>query len=99
MARFTSIQIQNDQRPILHIPLNTLRQRNCFVFVIICNYPGAPHVVMAIWSCSYLAAQIYHGYYEWTFISGSVAHNTDKQTHKHTDRQNRQNSLSLQNTT
>jgi len=28
-----------------------------------------------------------------------VAHNTDKQTHKHTDRQNRQNSLSLQNTT
>jgi len=37
-------QDPNDERPILHISLNTFHQWKCFVCVIICNYPGRPHM-------------------------------------------------------
>ena len=54
--------------------------------------PQAQHTTATIATMAWRDARNMN---EWTFISGSVAHNTDKQTHKHTDRQNRQNSLSL----
>jgi len=43
-----------DQQSILHISSTTCHQLKCFVFVIICNYPGRPHVAAATWPCTYL---------------------------------------------
>jgi len=49
---------QSDQRPILHISLNTFHQRKCFVFLcvigLIRNIIRKPHVAAAIWPCNYL---------------------------------------------
>ena len=42
--RFTSNQDKNDQRPILHISSNIFHHRQCFVFMLSCNYPGGPDV-------------------------------------------------------
>jgi len=57
--RFTSNQDQNDHST--HIveyisPVKMLR------FVIICNYPGVPHVVSAIWPCTWLFNRDYYAY-------------------------------------
>ena len=39
---------------IVHISSNTFHQRKCFVFVIVCNYPGGPPVAAATRPCTYL---------------------------------------------
>jgi len=52
--RFTSNQDKNDQPPILYMSSNTFHQQKCFVFVIICNYPGGLRVAEANWRCIYL---------------------------------------------
>ena len=60
--RFTSNQDQNDQRPILHMRLNTLfssAEKLHFLWCIVCNCPRGPHIAAAAWPCTYLSCSRY----------------------------------------
>jgi len=46
MNRFMSNYDRNFHSPILHISSDTFDQQKCFVFVIICNYPGGLHLAV-----------------------------------------------------
>ena len=47
-------QNQNDQRPIVYIVVvEYISSVEMLRFVIVCHYPGGPHVAAAPWQCTY----------------------------------------------